>query len=61
VPGRVPLELQRGRMSQCSCEERLSSTARKSTTGITEGEYISVLGKKGCSPVPGRVALELQR
>jgi hypothetical protein len=45
-------------MYQCPREERLSSSARKSTSGITEGECTSVLRKKGCR---GRVPLELQR
>ncbi len=48
-------------MCQCPREERLSSSARKSTSGITEGECISILGKKGCPQVLGRVPLELQR
>jgi hypothetical protein len=75
VPGWVPLEgrkvvLQcqeeylwnyRGRIYQCSREGRLSSSARNSISGITEGECFSVLGKKGCPQVPGRVPLELER
>ncbi len=51
----------RGRMYQCPREERLSSSARKSTSRITQGECMSVLEKKGCPQVPGRVTLELQR
>ncbi len=56
-----PLELQRGRMFQCPREERLSSSAWMSTSGITEGECVSVLRKKGCPQVPERVPVELQR
>jgi hypothetical protein len=48
-------------MCQCPKEERLSSSARKSTSGITEGECVSVLVKKGCPQVPESVPLELQR
>ncbi len=42
VPGRVPLESQRERMFKCNRKERLSSSARKSTSGITERENESV-------------------
>jgi hypothetical protein len=48
-------------MYQCPWEEKLSSSARKSINGITEGECISVLGKKSCPQVPGREHLESQR
>jgi hypothetical protein len=48
-------------MYQCPREERLSASARKSTSRITVGECISVPGKKGCLQVQGRLPLELQR
>ncbi len=46
-------------MYQCRREERLSLDAMKNTSGITEGECISDLGKKSSPYIPGNQ--ELQR